>query len=145
MRWVLLSLRVILGAVFLYAAYTKLSQSWLLFAMSINAYKVLPAWGVELVARTLPWFELLLGLSLISGVWLRYSATITALLLSVFFVMMLRSYGLGMEIDCGCFGFGEPISPKTLARDGALLAGAIFLAWSSWRPWTRRSALPVAA
>src|SRR5882724_6365805 len=99
MRWVLLSVRIVLGVVFLYAAYTKLSQSWLLFAMAINAYRVLPTWAVELVARTLPWFELLLGVLLISGVVLRYTAAVAALLLSVFFVMMLRSYGLGMEID----------------------------------------------
>ena len=132
MRWILLSLRLVLGAVFLYAAYTKLSQSWLLFAMSINGYRVLPAWAVEVVARSLPWFELLLGLALITGFLLRYSAALAALLLSTFFVMMLRSYGLGMEIDCGCFGLGEPISPKTLTRDGALLAAAFALVWFAW-------------
>jgi len=137
MRWLLLSLRIVLGAVFLYAAYTKLSQSWLLFAMAINAYKVLPTWAVEVVARSLPWFELLLGLLLVGGIWLRYTASIAAALLSVFFVMMLRSYGLGMEIDCGCFGLGEPISPKTLTRDGLLLAGAFALTWFSWRPSRR--------
>ncbi len=145
MRWFLLTLRVLLGAVFLYAAYTKLSQSWLLFAMSINAYKVLPAWAVEVVARTLPWFELLLGLSLIAGIWLRYSSALAASILTVFFILMLRSYGLGMEIDCGCFGLGEPISPKTLIRDGALLVGAFALAWFSWIPLSRRSADRVAA
>lgn len=132
MRWVLLSLRMILGLVFLYAAYTKLSQSWLLFAMSIDAYKVLPVWAVEIVARTLPWLELLIGVLLISGYLLRSSAIAAALLLSLFFAMMLRSYGLGMGIDCGCFGLGEPISPKTLTRDGALLVGAFALVWLSW-------------
>jgi uncharacterized membrane protein YphA (DoxX/SURF4 family) len=145
MRWFLLTLRVLLGAVFLYAAYTKLSQSWLLFAMSINAYKVLPAWAVEVVARTLPWFELALGLALIAGVWLRYCSAIAASILTVFFVLMLRSYGLGMEIDCGCFGLGEPISPKTLIRDGALLSAAFALTWFSWRPTYRRVPVRAAA
>ncbi|MEO8027382.1 MAG: MauE/DoxX family redox-associated membrane protein [Bryobacteraceae bacterium] len=133
MRWITLALRIVLGAVFLYAAYTKLSQSWLLFAMAIDAYKVLPTWAVEVVARGLPWFELVLGLVLISGVALRYSAPVAAALLGVFFVMMLRSYGLGMGIDCGCFGLGEPISAKTLIRDGGLVAGAVALSWMAWR------------
>ncbi len=142
MRWLLFSLRIVLGAAFVYAAYTKLSQSWLLFAMSIDAYRVLPAWAVEVVARTLPWFELLLGLLLIAGIWLRYSAATAAVLLGSFFVLMLRSFGLGMGIDCGCFGLGEPISPTTLTRDGALVVGAAVLAGSAWMQWnaSRKSA-----
>ena len=35
-RRVTLALRLLLGAVFIYAAYTKLRQSWLLFALSID-------------------------------------------------------------------------------------------------------------
>jgi hypothetical protein len=34
---------------------------------------------------------------------------------------MVRSYLLGQQINCGCFGLGEALSPKTLARDAALL------------------------
>jgi uncharacterized membrane protein YphA (DoxX/SURF4 family) len=58
---VLLGLRVLLAVVFLYAAYTKLRQPWLLFAMSIDAYQILPQWAVLALGRTLPWMELLLG------------------------------------------------------------------------------------
>ena len=71
-----LVLRLALGAVFLYAAWPKLTQSWTLFAMDIDAYQVLPQWAVVLVARTLPWAELLLGLWLISGKWLRLSSRV---------------------------------------------------------------------
>ena len=56
-----LARRLLLGAVFIYAAYTKLRQSWLLFALSIDSYQMLPEWAVLAVARTLPWFELALG------------------------------------------------------------------------------------
>ena len=45
MRYVLIALRVALAVVFLYAAYTKLRQPWLLFAMSIDAYQMLPEWA----------------------------------------------------------------------------------------------------
>ena len=67
-----LALRVLLGAVFIYAAYTKLRQSWLLFALSIDSYQLLPEWAVFALARTLPALELALGVLLIAGVWLRY-------------------------------------------------------------------------
>ena len=132
-----LALRVLLGAVFIYAAYVKLKQPWIVFASSIESYKLLPEWAVLLVARTLPWLELLLGLWLVSGFGLRWSGLITTAQLLVFLFMMLRAYLKGMEIDCGCFGPGEALTWKTLARDGALTACSIlltFLAFRSRRP-----------
>src|ERR1700740_898195 len=46
-------------------------------------------------------------------------------LLPVFFAGMVRSYFLGLEINCGCFGPGERLGPMTLLRDGSLLALAL--------------------
>jgi uncharacterized membrane protein YphA (DoxX/SURF4 family) len=122
-----LFLRLMLGAVFLYAAYTKLRQSWLLFALSIDSYQLLPEWGVLALARMLPWVELAIGLLLLAGAWLRQVSIAATLLLALFFGVMLISYVRGAGIDCGCFGVGEALSAKTLARDSALLAAGIAL------------------
>jgi uncharacterized membrane protein YphA (DoxX/SURF4 family) len=138
LRAVALALRIALGAVFVYAAWTKLREPWELFAMSIDAYKVLPYWAVLVVARTLPWAEMLIGLALMAGRWLRLSAAAASLLLLVFFALMVRAYAKGMQIDCGCFGGGDTISLRTLARDGGLLAGYLLLTWMSFR--SRRKA-----
>ena len=132
-RALVLALRVVLGAVFVYAAWTKLRQPWELFAMSVDAYKVLPYWAVVAVARTLPWAEMLIGLALMAGRWLRFSTAAASLLLLGFFVLMVRAYAKRMQIDCGCCGLGDPISPRTLLRDGSLLAGYLFLTWTSFR------------
>ena len=113
--------RLLLGAVFVYAAYTKLRQSWLLFALSIDSYQLLPEWAVLAFARTLPWLELGLGLLLMAGVWLRHVSLVATVLLGGFLAVMVVSYARGAGIDCGCFGVGEALSLKTLARDGALL------------------------
>jgi uncharacterized membrane protein YphA (DoxX/SURF4 family) len=126
-RYFLTGLRLALAIVFLYAAYTKLRQPWLLFAMSIDAYQILPEWAALALGRTLPWLELLLGLLLATGVGLRYTAAGASILLAVFFAVMVRSYAMGMKIDCACFGLGEAIGPLTLARDGVVLALALFL------------------
>jgi uncharacterized membrane protein YphA (DoxX/SURF4 family) len=126
-----LALRLLLGAVFVYAAYSKLRQSWLLFALSIDSYQLLPEWAVLTVARTLPWLELGLGLLLISGAWLRYMSIAAAAILALFFTVMVVSYGRGAGIDCGCFGVGEALSAKTLGRDGLLLAAAVALVYQS--------------
>lgn len=123
----ILALRLLLGAVFVYAAYTKLRQSWLLFALSIDSFQLLPEWAVFAFARTLPWLELALGMMLIVGIWLRYLSIAAAGILALFFTVMVVSYFRGAGIDCGCFGVGEPLSLKTLVRDGALLAAAIAL------------------
>ena len=128
-----LALRVLLGAVFVYAAYTKLRQPWLLFALSIDSYQLLPEWAVLALARTLPWLELALGLLLAAGLWLRYTSIVATGILSLFFSVMVYSYARGAGIDCGCFGVGEALSAQTLARDGVLLSAALALLVLAWR------------
>ena len=137
-----LALRIALAAVFLYAAYTKLRQPWLVFAMSIDSYQLLPEWAVLFVARTLPWFELAIGIALLIGIWLRYVSAAATLLLAVFFGIMLMSYGKGMGIDCGCFGVGEPLTAKTLIRDGSLLVAAVALTVLSFQKRSVRDMAP---
>src|SRR5882762_4108899 len=131
LRTIALLLRLVLGGIFLYAAWTKLKDPWALFAMAIDSYQVLPTWAVEWLARTLPWIELLIGAMLIAGRWMRISTAATSLLLLVFFSLMVRARVKGIEINCGCFGPGEAISWKRLLRDGAMLAAALLLATES--------------
>ncbi len=125
-------LRVVLGAIFIYAAWMKLREPWALFAMAIDSYQVLPTWAVELAARGLPWLELLLGVLLITGVWRGAATAAASVLLTVFFGMMIRAMLKGMQIDCGCFGPGERLSWVTLLRDGALLASSVFVTAMAW-------------
>lgn len=121
--------RIVLGAVFVYAAYVKLRDPWQLFAMSINSYEVLPLAMAETAAHVIPWVELAIGVMVISGIWLRISGTILSLILLTFFTLMVRAYAKGMQINCGCFGPGEAISWKTLLRDGSMAAAAIAMTW----------------
>lgn len=139
----LVILRLGLAAEFGYAAWSKLREPWMLFAMSVDAYKVLPEWGAVAVARTLPWAELLLAVMLLAGLWQRVAMPAASVLLAVFFSLMLRSYVRGEGIDCGCFGPGEAISPITLLRDGGLLAASLLLTWAAWRG-KRHEPLPAA-
>jgi uncharacterized membrane protein YphA (DoxX/SURF4 family) len=130
--------RLALAVIFLAASYAKLKPqapvpwsmgsmrvSLSMFAMQVDSYQLLPPALVSPAAHFLPPFELFLGLWLLSGILLRGSALITSLLLAVFFGVMVRSYFLGLEINCGCFGPGERLGPMTLLRDGSLLALAL--------------------
>ena len=122
--------RLILGAIFLYAAYAKLRQPWPLFAMSINSYEFLPqnTLLLEIFARVLPWLELLLGIFLVVGWKLRWVATVAAALLLTFLAAMIRARFMILSIDCGCFGAGdEPLTAARFAEEGVFLALALFL------------------
>ncbi|MBI1738190.1 MAG: DoxX family protein [Acidobacteria bacterium] len=143
-RWLIFVGRVALGFMFVYAAYTKLQLPWISFAATIQSYKLpLPDQAVMFAARTLPWFELALGVLLLIGVQLRWLATAASLLLLVFFAVLVRSFALGMNIDCGCFGPGDQLTWKTLLRDGLLLLVSIAVTVGAFL--TRRKAGDVPA
>ena len=133
LRAILLAIRIVLGAVFVYGGYVKLQAPWALFGMAIDSYHLVPLRYIEPLARTIPWFEVALGLLLIFGWLLRISLTTVSLTLAIFFAAMLHAFLNHQEINCGCFGPGEPISKWTLLRDGSMLAGSLFLTWMALR------------
>jgi uncharacterized membrane protein YphA (DoxX/SURF4 family) len=151
-RVLLLIGRLALAGIFLFAAYAKMKpqagEAWssgsvrtslAMFAMQVDSYQLLPPSAVSFVAHTLPPFELFLGVWLLSGVLLPFSALITALLLSGFFATMVRRYRMGLEINCGCFGPGERLGPLTLLRDGSLLALAIAVTVGAFWMYRKRA------
>src|ERR1700687_4948867 len=125
--------RVALGLIFLFAAYTKLhfNGSWhfsdyhFFFAMAIDSYNMLPLWAVEWMARFLPILEAVLGALLISGLALRWAASITSALLLVFIGAMTRALILHIQIKCGCFGNDDPLTIWPLLRDSSFLVLAL--------------------
>ena len=141
-RWLLVIGRLILGVIFVYAAYAKLRAPWIEFAGSLAAFRLLPDNLLEPIARTLPAFELILGLGLISGIWQRWFSLVASLLLLLFFSVMVRSYAMGLQIDCGCCGPGEALGPKTLARDFTMLALAVAVTIATFRMKRTTEAVP---
>ena len=135
--------RIFTGGIFIYAGYAKLAQPPFLFEMAVDSYQLLPAWAVLLVAHSLPWMELALGVVLLSGWKLRYFSTFASLLLGFFVTLMAISFSRGEEATCGCFGGGEPVSGWTLTRDSMMLLVALYLAVYSWK--ARRLTAPADA
>lgn len=139
-RMIVLVSRLALAGIFIYAAIAKLRQPWQLFTLTIDSYQMhLPVAVTNLFAQTLPWFELALGVALLVGWKLRWFASVAALLLAAFFSVMLRAYFRGLVIDCGCFGPGEHLGPKTLLRDGSLFVFSLAVTWAAFRIERRNS------
>lgn len=126
-KWLVLSLRIAIGAIFVYAGVLKIGTPES-FADSIATFQLLPDFAVNLVALGLPPFEILAGLMMITGIRHR-SANLAILLLTVAFIVgLMQGLARGLEIDCGCFGSGKPSPLKTwlsLGRDLLLLAAAL--------------------
>jgi uncharacterized membrane protein YphA (DoxX/SURF4 family) len=100
-------MRLLLGAVFLYAGAIKLRDPQS-FADSIATFRLLPEPLINPLALGLPDFELAVGLLLICG-WLRRIASLAALCLTgVFAIALTSSLARGLPVDCGCFGSGVP-------------------------------------
>jgi len=132
-RLLLLLGRLVLGGIFIYAAYSKLhfDGAWHLgdyhffFAMAINSYNMLPQSVVQVMARVLPWLELLLGLCVVLGLGLRWASLGITALLAVFMGALTRAVVLGLQINCGCFGYDSPKPSTELLHDSGLLVLAI--------------------
>ncbi len=151
--------RLILGGIFIYAGYSKaflpnrnlwpffvlkfsLTMNLSNFAAQVEAFKLLPPWGVQFVAHTLPFAEMILGFLLLIGWRLRIWAPLLTLIMVGFFTVVLRAYLLHMDINCGCFATPEPINLKKVLQDATLAALAVlmtvfvFIDARQPHPWT---------
>lgn len=135
--WTTVVLRLLLGAVFLYASFDKIMHPEA-FAQSVYNYQILPDSTVNLVALTLPWLELLLGLCLVAGFWLPGVTVISTGLLAVFTGAMVFNEIRGLDIHCGCFSTETtqgPASSLTIIRDIMFLVVSTYLTLSVFCFW----------
>src|SRR5215470_12635920 len=90
--------RLVLGPIFIYAGYSKaflpnhtlwpwfflkfsIATNLMNFGVQVAAFKMLPDWGVQFVAHTLPFTEITLGLLVLIGWRLRiWSTLLTAIM-----------------------------------------------------------------
>jgi uncharacterized membrane protein YphA (DoxX/SURF4 family) len=153
--------RLVLGGIFLYAGYAKvflpnhnlwpffilkfsISMNLANFAVQVEAFKLLPAWGVQLVAHALPFTEIVLGLLVLLGWRLRIWAPVLTAIMLGFFAVVLRAYLLHMDINCGCFSTPQPINLQKVLEDAALSGLALLMTVFTFmearrpHPWAAR-------
>jgi uncharacterized membrane protein YphA (DoxX/SURF4 family) len=115
--------QILTGIVFLLASLSKLGDL-AAFAAQVHNYRILPVWSENLAAMTLPWIELLAGLSLIFRVRPRAGAVVAAALLAVFTLAVGAAWARGLDFECGCFGKASAsrIGLQKMLENAALLA-----------------------
>jgi len=92
------------------------------FADQVQGYEVLPSFLVPPAAFILPFLEILLGLYLAAGLFVRASALAGTVLFVIFLAAQIQALIRGLKLDCGCFGAlsTSTVGPWTLLRDLAL-------------------------
>jgi len=123
----LTGVRIVLGALFIWAAVTKLPDM-AGFAQDVANYRIVPAALVPFVASAVVGIELLGGIALVAGVMERAAAAVIACLLVAFIAFLSQALLRGIDLRCGCFGGDEPASWWTVARDLLMLAAAVVVA-----------------
>ena len=119
LRYIALAPRLILGGVFIYASWDKILHP-AAFAEAVFNYQILPSQLINLIALILPWLELILGLLLLSGIWVSCAVLGVNLLMVVFLSALIFNTTRGLNISCGCFSTettSSGLSGWTVLRD----------------------------
>lgn len=128
--------RLILAGVLLVAGGAKFFEGTFAAQRAINAYKIFPPSWAPFLGYALPGLEILLGIVLLIGVFIRLSSLITALVMAGFIAGIISVWVRGYSIDCGCFGGGGNVAEagknmryaKEILRDLLFVGLAVRLA-----------------
>ena len=133
--WLTFLFRLILGGVLLVAGALKVTDPYS-SATSVRAYQILPVDLANFLGFVLPFTEVVIGIFLIVGIWVRLNAIAGGALMVMFIIAIGQAWARGISLDCGCFGKGGlldsdelPVWNYTLeiARDIVLAAFAIYI------------------
>lgn len=129
--WLALPARLYLGLIFVLACAHKIAQPGS-FAVDIATYDILPLSLVNLMAVTLPWVELVVGVMLIIGLRVRGAALVVTGMMMMFTVALGIALSKGLDMSCGCFASEsvvneDPISSLTIVRDIFWLVLAVYV------------------
>ena len=130
--------RFYLGWVFIIACLHKIAQPGS-FAMDIATYDILPLGLINIMALSLPWIELAVGIMIVLGFKTRAAALVIAGMMVMFTVAILIALAKGLDMSCGCFASqaaqdDDPISYLTVLRDSAWLLLALYVVFFDRNP-----------
>ena len=133
--WLTLAFRLILGGVLLVAGALKVSDPYS-SATSVRAYQILPVDLANFLGFVLPFAEVVIGIFLIVGIWVRLNAIAGGALMVMFIIAIGQAWIRGISLECGCFGKGGLLETEELpvwnytieiARDIVLAVFAFYI------------------
>ena len=126
-KYFIISLRLILGTVFLWASFDKILDP-ASFAKNISNYHVVPFGLENVIAIILPWLEFFIGTGLILGIMVDGSIMISSFLLLLFNILIAQAIIRGFNIECGCgLKEGQMVGVGKILENFSLLGIAYIL------------------
>ncbi len=125
--------RILIGTLFITAGLAKIADP-IRFYSTLMEFRLFPDLLERLLSVYIPWLELLLGLSIATGILYRSSALILFVLNLMFTGAIVSVIARGFEIDCGCFGLLADIfnlpdeaDMKAVIRNVIILSMVLFI------------------
>ena len=123
-NYLILIVRVLLGAVFLWASFDKIIDPSK-FARDISNYHIIPFGLENIIAIVLPWLEFFIGSGLILGLFVDGAVLLSGFLLIAFNVLIAQAILRGFNIDCGCgLKEGQLVGVEKLLENFVFFGGA---------------------
>ncbi|MBU1262845.1 DoxX family membrane protein [bacterium] len=126
--WIQRVLRLVIGGIFIYASWDKIIQPDRL-AEIIIGYQILPFALVNISAIWLPYLELLIGIFVVLGIWLRACSLLLIGLFILYIGAILFALVRNIPLVCGCFLVNSETFKTwgSLWQESLLLLGCILL------------------
>ena len=124
--WLSLVVRLSMAGILIAAALPKMldiDES----VRAVRAYRLLPEAVVPLFGTALPYFEMVLAVVLLAGVFTRWTAVVWLVMMAAFVFGVAWAWGKGYSIDCGCFGGGGDVAEGTTNYPSHMLERAGFV------------------
>lgn len=121
-------IRLLIGVVFIYASYHKIIDPKG-FSEVLSSYVLIPDFLINMIAIVFPWFEIILGLFFIFGIFKKTVFYLIGFTLIIFIIMLSTNLLMGIDFSCGCFSNEVKTTTEnifTLLRDFVLLFILIF-------------------
>ena len=129
--------RLWVAGVFLYAAYDKVWDP-ASFALIVAQYDIIPMWLVNPGSVVMAWLQMIAGLMLLVGWYVRPAAFWTSGMLIFFIGLMIYAGFTGAGFDCGCFpggSEGDIAGFEVAIRDLYYLIPSLYLLWWPGQRW----------
>jgi len=102
---ILCGVRFLIGCLFIVSGFEKLLGPYQNFLYVVQGYECFNPFLENIVAHIVPWIELLLGVFLVIGVWLKWALRGVLILFAGFIMILSQAILRKLPItECGCLG-----------------------------------------
>lgn len=115
-----LILRLGFGAIFIWSGIAKLKDP-ITFADTVRNFRLIGDPLAPAMALLIPWIEVVSGVAVMAGKWVRGGAFLLVGALVMFTGAVLISWARGLDITCGCFGRNEELNYPVKVFENVLL------------------------